>query len=230
MPGVGPKTASVVLSQAYNEPQFAVDTHIHRLSLRWKLSKEEKDPNKVSLNLKELFPKNEWGKRHLQFIYFGREYCTAKSHIPKECPICSSINKNDDDIIIPKNGSLPNQELFPSKPRSKGIVFYDDRIAELNGQVSHISNTITKSEVKLEIKKEKISKTKTAQTTATSKTTVKRGKRKNEESNAESTISPKPSKSKRVVKKVKSAGLEEGEKEEEIQVTDSQSNQFCSVL
>lgn len=88
LPGVGHKTASVVMTQAFGEPAFPVDTHIHRLAKRWRLSKA-KDVKQTERDLKKLFPKEEWGKRHLQLIYFGREYCTARHHDPGNCEICA---------------------------------------------------------------------------------------------------------------------------------------------
>lgn len=88
LPGVGHKTASVVMSQAFGEPAFPVDTHIHRLAARWKLS-NGKSVEQTERDLKKLFPPEDWGKRHLQIIYFGREYCPARGHDPKACPICS---------------------------------------------------------------------------------------------------------------------------------------------
>jgi endonuclease-3 len=88
LPGVGHKTASVVMNQAFGHPAFPVDTHIHRLAARWGLSKA-KDVKQTERDLKKLFPAEEWGKRHLQIIYFGREYCPARNHDFAECPICS---------------------------------------------------------------------------------------------------------------------------------------------
>lgn len=88
LPGVGHKTASVVMTQAFGEPAFPVDTHIHRLARRWGLSKG-KDVKQTEADLKKLFPKEEWGKRHLQMIYFGRQYCPARSHDASGCPVCS---------------------------------------------------------------------------------------------------------------------------------------------
>ncbi len=87
LPGVGHKTASVVMVQSFGEPAFPVDTHIHRLAKRFGLS-EGKTVEQVEADLKRLFPRDSWGKRHLQFIYFGREYCTALRHDPAQCPIC----------------------------------------------------------------------------------------------------------------------------------------------
>jgi endonuclease-3 len=88
LPGVGHKTASVVMTQAFGEPAFPVDTHIHRLAARWGLS-NGKNVVKTESDLKKLFPREEWGKRHLQMIYFGREYCPARNHDMRACPICS---------------------------------------------------------------------------------------------------------------------------------------------
>ena len=92
LPGVGHKTASVVMSQAFNIPAFPVDTHIHRLSYRWCLS-NGKNVEKTEKDCKRKFPQNLWNKLHLQMIYFGREYCSARKHNPKICPICSRIGR-----------------------------------------------------------------------------------------------------------------------------------------
>ena len=88
LPGVGHKTASVVMAQAFGVPAFPVDTHIHRLAKRWGLS-EGKNVVQVERDLKELFPKKKWNDLHLQIIFFGREYCSARAHNPETCPICS---------------------------------------------------------------------------------------------------------------------------------------------
>ncbi len=88
LPGVGHKTASVVVTQAFGEPAFPVDTHIHRLAGRWQLSRA-RTVEEVEHDLKALFPRERWSTLHLQFIYFGRQYCTAKGHVPSACPICS---------------------------------------------------------------------------------------------------------------------------------------------
>jgi endonuclease-3 len=90
LPGVGHKTASVVMSQAFGLPAFAVDTHIHRLAKRWKLSRAA-NVEQTERDLKNLFPKEEWSRRHLQIIYFGREYCPARNHDKHACPICSWV-------------------------------------------------------------------------------------------------------------------------------------------
>ena len=86
--GVGHKTASVVMVQAFGVPAFPVDTHIHRLATRWGLS-EGRNVVQVEKDLKNLFPEEEWARRHLQIIYFGREHCPARGHDPLDCPICS---------------------------------------------------------------------------------------------------------------------------------------------
>ena len=86
--GVGHKTASVVMSQWYGVPAFPVDTHIHRLAARWGLS-NGKNVDKTEKDLKKIWPKDEWNRRHLQIIFFGREYCPARNHDLKECIICS---------------------------------------------------------------------------------------------------------------------------------------------
>ena len=94
LPGVGHKTASVVMAQAFDVPAFPVDTHIHRLAFRWGLS-DGKNVTKTEKDLKALFPKQGWQKRHLQMIYFGREYCPARGHDPASCPVCSKYGRSD---------------------------------------------------------------------------------------------------------------------------------------
>ena len=88
LPGVGHKTASVVMSQAFGVPAFPVDTHIHRLAARWGLSNGS-TVEKTERDLKAVFPRETWNDRHLQIIFFGREYCPARHHDLLECPICS---------------------------------------------------------------------------------------------------------------------------------------------
>lgn len=88
LPGVGHKTASVVMCQAFGRPAFPVDTHIHRLAARWGLS-DGKNVVRTEADLKKLFPVDTWIRRHLQIIYFGREYCPARGHDLSQCPICS---------------------------------------------------------------------------------------------------------------------------------------------
>jgi endonuclease-3 len=87
LPGVGHKTASVVMCQAFGQPAFPVDTHIHRLAARWGLS-DGKNVVKTEADLKKLFPEDTWIRRHLQIIYFGREHCPARGHDLAACPIC----------------------------------------------------------------------------------------------------------------------------------------------
>jgi endonuclease-3 len=89
-PGVGHKTASVVMAQAFGVPSFPVDTHIHRLAYRWGLS-NGKNVQQTEKDLKRLFPEAIWNKLHLQIIYFGREYCPARGHQFSTCPICSKF-------------------------------------------------------------------------------------------------------------------------------------------
>lgn len=87
LPGVGHKTASVVMSQAFGVPAFPVDTHIHRLAQRWKLT-NGKNVEQTEKDLKRLFPQESWNKLHLQIIFFGREYCPARGHKVEDCLIC----------------------------------------------------------------------------------------------------------------------------------------------
>jgi len=88
LPGVGHKTASVVMAQAFGVPAFPVDTHIHRLAARWGLS-TGKNVEQTERDLKSVFPEESWNKLHLQIIYFGREHCPAARHDLVRCPICS---------------------------------------------------------------------------------------------------------------------------------------------
>jgi len=88
LPGVGHKTASVVMCQAFGRPAFPVDTHIHRLAARWGLS-DGKNVVKTEADLKKVFPIDTWIRRHLQIIYFGREHCPARGHDLSHCKICS---------------------------------------------------------------------------------------------------------------------------------------------
>ena len=93
MPGVGHKTASVVMSQGFGYPAFPVDTHIHRLAQRWGLT-NGKNVIQTEKDLKRLFPKKYWNKLHLQIIYYGREYCKARSCYGISCKICTSCYPN----------------------------------------------------------------------------------------------------------------------------------------
>lgn len=88
LPGVGHKTAGVVLAQAFGIPAFPIDTHIHRLAARWSLSNGT-TVERTERDLKAVFPKHLWNKLHLQIIFFGREYCPARHHDLTTCPICS---------------------------------------------------------------------------------------------------------------------------------------------
>lgn len=90
LPGVGHKTASVIMSHIFKQPAFPVDTHIHRLAERWGLS-DGSSVEQTEADLKKAFPPEEWEKRHLQIIYFGRTYCKARGHKKEECPICSIV-------------------------------------------------------------------------------------------------------------------------------------------
>lgn len=94
LPGVGHKTASVVMAQAFGVPAFPVDTHIHRLAYRWTLS-TGKSVEQTEADLKKLFPEDTWNALHLRIIYFGREYCPAKGHEPLQCPICNMIGRKE---------------------------------------------------------------------------------------------------------------------------------------
>ena len=91
LPGVGHKTASVVMSQGFGYPAFPVDTHIHRLAQRWRLT-SGKNVVQTESDLKELFPKGSWNKLHLQIIFYGREYCTARGCNGLICKICKLVN------------------------------------------------------------------------------------------------------------------------------------------
>lgn len=90
LPGVGHKTASVVMSQAFDVPALAVDTHIHRCARRWGLS-DGHSVERTEADLKTLFPKTRWNKLHLQIIHFARAHCPARGHHPERCPICSEL-------------------------------------------------------------------------------------------------------------------------------------------
>ncbi len=92
LPGVGHKTASVVMAQAFGVPAFPVDTHIHRLAKRWKLS-PAKSVEQVEKDLKRLFPEDSWNQLHLRIIFYGREHCTARGCDGKTCGICVRLNR-----------------------------------------------------------------------------------------------------------------------------------------
>ena len=101
LPGVGHKTASVVMSQGFGHPAFAIDTHIHRLAQRWGLT-NGKNVTQTEKDLKRLFPKKDWNKLHLQIIYYGREYCKARSCYGLSCKICTSCYPNRKKPFIAK--------------------------------------------------------------------------------------------------------------------------------
>lgn len=90
LPGVGHKTASVVMAQAFGVPAFPVDTHIHRLATRWKLT-SGKNVVQTEKDLKKLFPRSAWNKLHLQIIFYGREHCTARGCDGKRCLLCKEL-------------------------------------------------------------------------------------------------------------------------------------------
>jgi len=118
LPGVGHKTASVVVAQAFGEPAFPVDTHIHRLAGRWQLSRA-RTVEEVEHDLKQLFPRERWSTLHLQMIYFGRQYCTAKGHVPSECPICSWAMSKARALREERQGlSKPLTKPKPRRPRA----------------------------------------------------------------------------------------------------------------
>ena len=101
LPGVGHKTASVVMSQGFGYPAFPVDTHIHRLAQRWGLT-NGKNVIQTEKDLKKLFPKKHWNKLHLQIIFYGREYCKARDCFGLKCKICKACNPKRKRAIVTK--------------------------------------------------------------------------------------------------------------------------------
>jgi len=101
LPGVGHKTASVVMSQGFGYPAFAVDTHIHRLAQRWGLT-NGKNVLETEKDLKRIFPKKKWSKLHLQIIFYGREYCKARDCYGLSCKICTTCYPNRKKPVITK--------------------------------------------------------------------------------------------------------------------------------
>ena len=91
LPGIGHKTASVVIGVFYNQNTFPVDTHVFRLAKRWGLTSKKSSIKQAEADLKNIFPEKDWFKIHLQMIYFGRLFCKAKGHVIKDCPICSKL-------------------------------------------------------------------------------------------------------------------------------------------
>ena len=101
LPGVGHKTASVVVNQAFGQPAFAVDTHIHRLAQRWKLT-NGKSVEQTEKDLKKLFPEKDWGELHLQIIFYGREFCLARKCYGLECKLCKTLFPKRRSNVITK--------------------------------------------------------------------------------------------------------------------------------
>jgi len=101
LPGVGHKTASVIMSQVFKIPSFPVDTHIHRLSQRWGLTKGD-NVLQTEKDLKKIFPRSDWNKLHLQIIFFGREYCTARGCDGTKCFMCKKLYPNRKKKFITK--------------------------------------------------------------------------------------------------------------------------------
>jgi endonuclease-3 len=118
LPGVGHKTASVVMAQAFHAPAFPIDTHIHRLAGRWQLSRA-RNVEEVERDLKAVFPRDRWNTLHLQIIYFGREHCSARQHEPAACPICSwAMSKARADAERRQGLSKPTRPAKPRRPRA----------------------------------------------------------------------------------------------------------------
>jgi endonuclease-3 len=115
LPGVGHKTASVVMSQAFGVPAFPVDTHIHRLAVRWGLS-DGASVDKVEADLKATFAREHWNRLHLQIIFFGREYCPARGHEPAGCPICSFASVPE-KAKVPAKAKVATKAPKPKSPR-----------------------------------------------------------------------------------------------------------------
>jgi endonuclease-3 len=117
LPGVGHKTASVVMSQIFNVPAFPVDTHVFRIAKRWKLSRGL-SVEETEKNLKTLFPMDSWSKTSLQIIFYGREYCSARGCDGHSCPICSKINGKQEPQAKSrqlKKTNSPRKAKIPSK-------------------------------------------------------------------------------------------------------------------
>ena len=101
LPGVGHKTASVVMAQAFGVPAFPVDTHIHRLAQRWKLT-NGKSVAQTEADLKKLFPRQDWNQLHLRFIFYGREYCSARGCQGHTCPLCRELFPHRTSPVLTK--------------------------------------------------------------------------------------------------------------------------------
>jgi endonuclease-3 len=121
LPGVGHKTAAVVMSLAFGVPSFPVDTHIHRLAARWGLS-PGKTVERTERDLRAVFPEASWNKLHLQIIYFGREYCPARGHKPEQCPICAIYGVGDQSevALAPEQSKKPGAKpAKDQRPKTK---------------------------------------------------------------------------------------------------------------
>ncbi|HEX5656481.1 MAG TPA: endonuclease III [Polyangiales bacterium] len=117
--GVGHKTASVVMAQAFGVPAFPVDTHIHRLAARWGLS-DGSNVVKTELDLKRVFPREHWNALHLQIIYFGREHCPALRHEPAQCPICSWAGVKRRKLAAAPRGAITTGSTRRASKRGTG--------------------------------------------------------------------------------------------------------------
>jgi endonuclease-3 len=117
LPGVGHKTASVVMSQIYGVPAFPVDTHVHRLAKRWKLSRG-KTVEETEADLKLLFPESSWSRVSLQIIFYGREHCSARGCDGESCPICSTLNRRPAPEV--KSRSRNETQKAPRLRRTRG--------------------------------------------------------------------------------------------------------------
>ncbi len=117
LPGVGHKTAQVVMAQSFGVPSFPVDTHIHRLAHRWGLS-SGKSVTQTERDLKALFPPETWNRLHLQIIYFGREYCTARGCDGTRCPLCAEFTPRH--RVQAQKVRLPKRSTRPKKSESLG--------------------------------------------------------------------------------------------------------------
>lgn len=118
LPGIGHKSASVVMLQAFDVPAFPVDTHIHRLIHRWGLS-SGKNVVETERDCKSFFAKELWGKLHLQIVYFGREHCPARGHDPVKCPICKEVGIKSLFLPTQKAEEKKNPKKAPAKKSQK---------------------------------------------------------------------------------------------------------------
>ncbi len=132
LPGVGHKTASVLMVQAFGVPAFPVDTHIHRLAERWGLSNGS-TVEKTEADLKAVFPEDEWTRRHLQIIYFGRAHCPARGHQPRECPICRWAH------VETKTKAAPKVPTKTRKPLAKASLKTPSKAPKKNAEPAEAS-------------------------------------------------------------------------------------------